>query len=169
MTTEQDIRWMSLALQEAELAMANGEIPVASILVSNGAELSRSQTMVARKGTLAAHGELFALLEANGKLWTAAHPLVIYTNLEPCLMCVGAAMQVGVDEIVFGMRASPDGAARYVEPIKAGGQGAPNIRGGVLEAESVALMRRLPIENPTQGAVEYVKEMLRSYDSSGTP
>jgi tRNA(adenine34) deaminase len=144
--------------------MKNGEIPVACILVAGGQELSRSQTMVSRKGTLAAHGELFSLLEANGKLWTAAHPLVIYTTLEPCLMCVGAAMQVGVDEIVFGMEAAPDGGARYQEAISRGGQKPPTIRGGVLEAECLSLMRRLPVENPTQPAVEYVKAMIAHYD-----
>src|SRR5687768_15136887 len=92
--------WMNLALEEAEKAMQNGEIPVAAILVSDNQELERSQTLVARKGTLAAHAELFTLLNANGRIYSAKHPLVIYTTLEPCLMCLGAAMQVGVDQIV---------------------------------------------------------------------
>lgn len=161
-----DEHWMRIALAEAEQAMSNGEIPVAAILVANGQELSRSQTMVSRKGTLAAHGELFALLNANGALWTAQHPLVIYTNLEPCLMCVGAAMQVGVDEIVFGMRASPDGGARYADAIEKGGQKVPKIRGGVLEMETVGLMRRLPEVNPKQPALPYVLEMLESYKAT---
>jgi tRNA(adenine34) deaminase len=165
MSPIEDKKWMTLALGEAALALKNGEIPVASILVSAGKELSRSQTMVSRKGTLAAHGELFAILEANGKLWAAEHPLVIYTTLEPCLMCVGAAMQVGVDEIVFGMEAAPDGGARYQEAIAKGGQKPPVVRGGVLEAECVALMRRLPIELPKQPAVDYVRAMLAHYDA----
>jgi tRNA(adenine34) deaminase len=158
-----DEHWMRIALAEAQQAMDNGEIPVAAVLVANGKELSRSQTMVSRKGTLAAHGELFSLLNANGALWSAEHPLVIYTNLEPCLMCVGAAMQVGVDEIVFGMRASPDGGARYAKAIEDGGQKAPKMRGGVLEMETVALMRRLAHVNPKQPALPYVLEMLESY------
>lgn len=164
MSAVEDEKWMNLALDEARLAMKNGEIPIAAILVSGGKELSRSQTMVSRKGTLAAHGELFALLEANGKLWAAEHPLIIYTTLEPCLMCVGAAMQVGVDEIVFGMEAAPDGGARYQEAIAKGGQKVPVVRGGVLEAECLTLMRRLPIELPSQPAVGYVKAMLAYYD-----
>jgi tRNA(adenine34) deaminase len=160
---ETDEHWMKLAVEEAEKAMQNGEIPVAAILVADGKELSRSQTMVSRKGTMAAHGELFALLEANGKIWSAPHPLVIYTNLEPCLMCVGAAMQVGVDEIVFGMRAAPDGGERYTNAIAEGGQKPPKIRGGVLEMETVALMRQLPEVNPQQPALPYVMAMLEAY------
>lgn len=158
-----DEKWMRLAVEEARNAMQNGEIPVAAILVANGEELSRSQTMVSRKGSMAAHGELFAILAANGKVWSAAHPLVIYTNLEPCLMCVGAAMQVGVDEIVFGMYASPDGGARYADAIAEGGQKPPTIRGGVLEMETVALMRELAHVNPAQPALPYVQEMLVQY------
>lgn len=162
--SKDDLYWMREAIAEAERALDNGEIPVASILVAGNVEIGRSQTMVSRKGTMAAHGELFVILDAGPKLWSAAHPLVIYTNLEPCLMCLGAAMQVGIDEIVYGMKASPDGADRYKEDIDTRGQKAPIVRGGLLENETVLLMRRLLVDNPNHLAAPYVRLMLNSYD-----
>lgn len=164
METKSHEYWMRLVLEEAEKAMQEGEIPVATILVSNGREITRAQTQVSRRDVLAAHGELFAILDAAGKLWTAEHPLVIYTNLEPCLMCLGAAMQVGVDEIVYGMKAAPDGGTRFVAAIREGGQTPPKVTAGVLEDECVALMRRLPEVHPEHLAIDYVRAMLAVYD-----
>ena len=155
--------WMKEALREAERAMANGEIPVAAILVSSGIELTRAQTQVFRQKSIVAHGEYFALLQASTAVWTAKRPLIIYSTLEPCLMCLGASMQAGVDEIVFAMDAAPDGGARYADEIVKGGQKPPKIVAHCLESESVALMRRLLVENPQQPAIPYVKEMLLKY------
>lgn len=163
MSNSRDEQWMRVALQEAEKAMAAGELPIGSVLVANDQEIVRGQTQVSRRGSMAAHGELFALLDANGKLWSAQRPLIIYTSLEPCLMCLGACMQAGVDRVVFGMSAAPDGAARYVEAIHRGGQKVPEVVGGVLENEAVALMRRLPEVHPDHLAIDYVRAMLAAY------
>lgn len=152
--------WMHLALEEAERAMQEGEIPIAAILVSNGKELGRAQTQVSRRGTLAAHAELLTILEINGKLWTAEHPLIIYTTLEPCLMCLGAAMQVGIDEIVYGMTAAPDGGIRFTDTIREKEQIPPKIIGHILEEKSVALMKHFLIENPNHPSVRYVHALL---------
>lgn len=160
--TKNDEKWMKLALNEAELAMKNGEVPIASILVSNNKELSRSQTMVRRAKNPTAHGELFALLKVTDKILNAERPLIIYTTLEPCLMCLGATMQANIDEIVFGMKASPDGGVRYQEDIKKKGQKSPSIRGGVLEAECLALMKRIPSELSD----DYVKKIISYYDDN---
>ncbi len=80
-------------------------------------------------------------------------------------MCLGAAMQVGVDEIVYGMEAAPDGGTRFVDAIREGRQTPPKITAHVLKEESVALMRRLLIENPNQPAIGYVRDMLAAYDT----
>lgn len=156
--------WMRLALDEAEKAMSFGEIPVATILVSNGKEIGRGQTSVRRKDSIVAHGELFTLLEAKSKVWTAERPLVMYTTLEPCLMCLGASMQVGIDTIVYGMDAAPDGGTRFAADIRKAGQTVPKIVPHVLENESVSLMRRFLIQYPNSPAVSYVKAMLGIYE-----
>ena len=107
---------------------------------------------------------LLSSLDDGAKLWAAEHPLVIYTNLEPCLMCLGAAMQVGVDEIGYGMKAAPDGGAQFVDAIREGGQTPPKITAGVLEDECVALMSRLLEVHPEHLAIDYVRAMLAVYE-----
>ena len=158
-----DEEWMRKTIEEAERAMIAGELPIASILVSDGIEVSRAQTQVGRRGSMVAHGEVCALLAAGGKLFTADHPLILYTNLEPCLMCVGATMQCGIDKIVYGLQCLPDGGVRYVDDIRTGGQEAPEIEGGVLERESLALFHRFVKENPSHFAIDYVLAILDPY------
>lgn len=160
------VKWMRLALEEAKLAMEVGEIPVASVLVGGGMELGRGQTLVKRKESIAAHGELFVLLEAKGKIYSAKRPLEIYTTLEPCVMCLGAAMQTGVDRIIYGMDAAPDGGTRYVNEFRRLGQAAPEIISGVLVEEQVALMREFLKRYPNSPAAPYVRAMLEPYSKS---
>lgn len=158
-----DNYWMLLALKEAEKAMEFGEIPVATILVAGDKEISRSQTMVKRKESITAHGELIALMQAKNTIWSVSRPLTIYTTLEPCLMCLGACIQTGVDKIIFGMKAAPDGSARYVSDIANGGQTPPQVVGGLLEDESVELMKKFIELLPNSPSVPYVKSMLEQY------
>jgi tRNA(adenine34) deaminase len=161
MTQAQDKRWITEALHEAELAMTKGgELPIAAILVEGDQELSRSQTQTRRQSSMVAHGELFALLKAGNQVFSAKRPLIIYTTLEPCLMCIGAAMQCGVDEIVFSMPAIPDGGARYVDEIIRGGQKAPKVRGGILIDQALVLMRQFVRENPTHFGYGYAKALV---------
>ena len=109
---DKDEKWMRVALGEASKAMNAGEHPIACVIVAGDAELARGQTSVARQGTITAHGELIALRSSGWKIFSVARPVVIYTTLEPCLMCLGAAMQCAVDEIVFAMPAKPDGGTK---------------------------------------------------------
>jgi tRNA(adenine34) deaminase len=161
-TDARDIHWMRKALEEAKLAMKEGELPIAAILVSDDVELARAQTQTGRRKSMAAHGELFALLDAGAKVFTAKHPLTIYTTLEPCLMCIGAAMQCQVDRIVYAMPAGPDGGSRFASSITAAGQKPPKIQGGILIKEAVLLMKKFVKENPNHFGVGYAKALLES-------
>lgn len=155
--------WMRIALKEAEAAMKAGEIPVAAVLVSADDEVTRGQTQVRRRGSVAAHGELFAVLEAKAKVFTGKRPLTMYTTLEPCLMCLGAMMQAGVDCVVFGMDAAPDGGTRFAASISAGGQSVPTIIAHVLEQEQVKLMREYLKRHSDLPGAPYVRELLKAY------
>lgn len=160
--------WMRLALEEAKTAMEMGEIPVATVIVAGDEEFARGQTQVKRRESIVAHGELFALLEAKNRIYAAKRPLVLYTTLEPCLMCLGATMQTGIDEIVFAMDATPDGGTRYVEDIVAKGQFAPKITPHILEQEEVTLMLEFLKRYPDSPAIPYVKDLLNPYTTKST-
>lgn len=155
-----DEKWMKVALEEAKRAMNAGEHPIACIVVAGDSELTRGQTSVARQGTITAHGELLALRDSGWSICSAQRPVIIYTTLEPCLMCIGAAMQCGVDEIVYAMPAKPDGGAKHISAIARAGDKPPRIRFGVLEDEAVKLMRENLIRNPSHPGLEYCKALL---------
>lgn len=155
--------WMKQALDLARSAMASGELPIGAIVVADGRELSRSTTRTAAEESITAHGELFALLHARRQVFTAPRPLIVYTTLEPCVMCLGAAMQCEVDIMVFGMRADPDGGTRLAPDIAAQGLKAPELRGGVLEQEAVVLMREFLRLNPNHFGASYVEALLANY------
>lgn len=154
--------YMSMAVQEAEKARDAGELPIGSVLVAKNEILCLGQTSVVRQGTIVAHGEITTLHAAQYKIFTDSRPLVLYTTLEPCLMCIGAAMQCGVDLIVYGMRCLPDGAADAVKSLKLPGQKTPEILSGILESACVEAFRswNQPANHP---AYPYVQDILAYY------
>lgn len=158
---EKDEYWMKKALEEAKKAMDEGEHPIGSVLIAGNRELARGQTSVRRQESITAHGELLALRKAKWAVFSKERPVVIYTTLEPCLMCIGAAMQCEVDEIVFAMPAEPDGGTRSLPCISEKRGKVPSIRGGVLMEEAIALMEENLKRNPGHSGIEYAKALLR--------
>jgi tRNA(adenine34) deaminase len=144
MYMESDEDYMDLALAEAKKAEAAGEVPVGAIVVSAGIVIGCgfNQPISARDPT--AHAEIIALREAarqegNYRLTNA----VIYSTVEPCMMCAGAMMHARIRRLVFG---TPD--------IKAGSAGSiynvltdprlnhrVDVLSGVREEECAAILR----------------------------
>ncbi len=162
-----DEYWMSKAIECAREATDEGELPIAAILVAGNKEVARAQTQVKRKNSIVAHAELMALLQAGEKVFTEPRPLVMFTTIEPCLMCIGAAMQCQVDKIVYAMPSGPDGGTRFVGAISEGAQKPPEIIGGVLKDEATDLVRRFVRDNPKHFAIDYVEAILQSIDKAG--
>lgn len=158
-----DERWMRTALLEAADAARNGELPIAAVIVAGEVEIARAQTSPARKESMVAHAELLALMAAGWGVFSAHRPVTIYTTLEPCLMCLGAALQCEIDRIVFGMRASVDGASGLVDVFEKRGMRVPAILGGVLESDAVVMMRALLEDRPDHLGAKYVRELLVAY------
>ena len=125
--------WMTEAVKEARLAVAAGELPIGGVLVGGNKLLGVTQTRVRRMGSIVAHGELTMLMEAKSLIYTAERPLVLYSTLEPCLMCLGACMQCEIDMVVFGMKCAPDGGVVLAEAIQKSGQKTPIIVGPIFE------------------------------------
>ena len=152
--------WMQKAIEEAKLAMAEGELPIGAVLVSGNKELSRAQTQVVRKNSILAHAEWSAVFNARNNVFTTEQPLTLYTTLEPCLMCIGAAIQAEVKKIIFAMPAGVRGDANLVGGIRNIGQKVPEIQGGILKDEVVELFKQFIRENPDSFAATYANEYL---------
>ena len=99
-----DVKFMTLALREAEKAGKRNEVPVGAILALDGRVIARGHNRkefsVSQDPT--AHAEIIALRKAAKKLkrWRMAGAS-LYVTLEPCLMCMGAIIQSRISRIVF--------------------------------------------------------------------
>ncbi len=95
---------MDEALAEASRAAAAGEVPIGAVVVAGEDVIGRGFNQPISSGDPTAHAEILALRAAARALGnyrlTAAHLVV---TVEPCLMCVGAALQARVARVVYGV------------------------------------------------------------------
>lgn len=100
---------MELALDEARLAAAAGEVPVGAVVVRDGVVVGRGHNRRESWGDPLAHAEMIALAEAAARQegWRL-NGCSVYVTLEPCAMCAGAMVNARVDRLVFGA-ADPKG------------------------------------------------------------
>jgi tRNA(adenine34) deaminase len=95
---------MRLALAEADLAPAHGDVPVGAVVVSaDGLVLARDHNRREERADPTAHAELLAIREATRGLpgWRL-EGATLYVTLEPCAMCAGALVNARVARLVFG-------------------------------------------------------------------
>ena len=103
---------MRLALEEAALARAAGEVPVGAVIVQGEELLARAHNSPIALNDPSAHAELLAIRRAaaargNYRLTGTT----LYVTLEPCLMCAGAILQARIGRLVFGAADPKNGAA----------------------------------------------------------
>ncbi len=135
---------MSLALAEARLAGAEGEVPVGAIVVASGQIIGRGRNGRERLEDPTAHAEVAALRAAARALgrWRLSG-CALYVTLEPCFMCAGALVNSRVERLVFAARDPKAGAVGSLADVcrdtRLNHQ--LQVTGGVLEAECGALLR----------------------------
>lgn len=94
--------FLRAALEEARAGLAEGGIPIGSVLVHEGRVLGRGHNRRVQRGSAVLHGEMDAL-ENAGRLPAAVYRAsVLYTTLSPCAMCSGAILLYGIPEVVVG-------------------------------------------------------------------
>jgi tRNA(adenine34) deaminase len=140
--------YMRQVLALAAEALEQGEFPIAAIVVLDDEIIARATTSEQREKRFLGHAELVALEAADRQQlsFKARSRACLYTNLEPCLMCLGAAMSFFLGEIVYGLESPGDGAvelvrgwARKEEDMP--GYQVPRITGGVLREETIGLFK----------------------------
>src|SRR6476620_2733886 len=94
--------FMAAAIAEAELGVAEGGIPIGSVLVHHGKIIGRGHNRRVQKGSAILHGEMDAL-ENSGRLPASVYAQsVIYTTLSPCAMCSGAILLYKIPRVIVG-------------------------------------------------------------------
>jgi tRNA(adenine34) deaminase len=138
-----DIEFMRLALAEAQLAQAHGEVPVGAVIVQNDQIIARAGNSPIGLHDPSAHAEMVALRTAGSTLQNyRLDGTVLYVTLEPCLMCAAAIVHARVRRVVFGAfdpRAGAAGGMLDVFALK-GLNHRVDVFGGVLEQECRALL-----------------------------
>ena len=106
---------MRLALEEAKLALEQGEIPVGAVVVCGGEVVARAHNEREALSDPTAHAEVLALRRAAQKLGRRRlDGCRLYVTLEPCPMCAGAVVMAGVDSVYYGAADPAAGCAGSV-------------------------------------------------------
>lgn len=95
-------RFMQAAFDEAEAGLAEGGIPIGSVIVHNGSIIGRGHNRRVQKGSAILHGEMDALENAGRQPASVYRESVLYTTLSPCPMCSGAILLYGIPRVVIG-------------------------------------------------------------------
>src|SRR5262245_64768641 len=94
--------FMAAAIAEAEQGLAEGGIPIGSVLVHKGQIIGRGHNRRVQRGSAILHGEMDALENAGRLPATVYGQSVLYTTLSPCAMCSGAILLYGIPRVVIG-------------------------------------------------------------------
>lgn len=140
-----DQEYMRIALEEARLAMLQGEVPVGAVLIDDeGGVVIRAHNRRETETDATAHAEILAIREAGKRLsrWRLTG-CTLFVTIEPCPMCAGAIMASRISRLVYG---APDARAGAVESIfnipgHPSLAPAPEITAGVLEDECKLLLK----------------------------
>jgi tRNA(adenine34) deaminase len=129
--------FMKKAFEEAKYAFYKNEVPVGCVIVNNNDVISRSSNMVELLNDSTAHAELIAITSAQNSLNSKnLDNCILYTTLEPCLMCYGAIYWSKINTIVYAASDKKRGFSRYsVEMDRK-----INIINGFMEKESKELL-----------------------------
>jgi cytosine deaminase len=90
------------AIEEARKGLAEGGIPIGSVLVYRGRILGGGHNRRVQKGSVTLHGEMDALENAGRQPASVYRECVLYTTLSPCAMCSGAILLYGIPHVVVG-------------------------------------------------------------------
>jgi tRNA(adenine34) deaminase len=142
---ETDEHWMQLALNLADRAAAEGEVPVGAVLVLNDAVIGEGWNRPIGTHDATAHAEIQALRDAGQRLGNYRLPgTTLYVTLEPCVMCAGAIIHARVDRVIYGApdpKAGACGSLFELLPSNSRFNHRTDCRGGILTEDCAETLR----------------------------
>jgi tRNA(adenine34) deaminase len=142
--SEDIYRFMYAALQEAERAYDDDEVPVGAVVVHKNKIVGRGHNQIEKLNDATAHAEMIALTSASNhiKNWRLSE-CSIYVTLEPCIMCAGALLSSRIDNLYFGASDSKFGACGSVHNLAENSKTNHSIKvfSGILAKESEDLLK----------------------------
>lgn len=137
-TPSQDEKFMRMALNEAERALAKREVPIGAIVVAGDRVIGRGHNLVETLCDATAHAEMQAITAAMSTLGGKyLSDCTLYVTVEPCVMCGGALAWSQIGRVVYGANDPKRGYSTYSERIM---HPKTVVVSGVLGEECEALM-----------------------------
>jgi len=133
--------FMRTALEEARQGLAEGGIPIGSVLVLDGKIIGRGHNQRVQRGSVIHHAEMNCLENAGRQKASVYQRCTIYSTLSPCPMCSGAIVLYGIPHVIVGENVTFKGPENYVR--------SQGVRVEVWqEAECIQLMREFIVKHP---------------------
>jgi tRNA(adenine34) deaminase len=136
--------FMEKALQEAQAAFDKDEVPIGAVIVQDNRIIGRGHNLTRSLNDATAHAEMIAITSATEVVgdWRLEN-CVLFSTVEPCAMCAGAAVLSRIKAIVFGARDPKFGACGSIFeiPTEPRLNHRVEVISGVLEEESITLMQ----------------------------
>jgi tRNA(adenine34) deaminase len=174
-TINRDELFMTEAVLEAQRSLDVDEFPVGAVVALDGEVVARAHWTGSSQRRLLDHAEMLALMEAerSGKVSRRRErqDATLYTTLEPCALCMAAAMSFLLGRIVFALEAPVDGGTNLPtlweppngHPSNGMPYTIPAVVGGVGRQASIALVAEWVRRNPEQTwAASYVPKDARN-------
>lgn len=94
--------FIEAAIEEARIGLAEGGIPIGSVIAHQGRIIGRGHNRRVQRGSAILHAEMDALENAGRQPASVYREAVLYTTLSPCAMCSGAILLYGIPRVVIG-------------------------------------------------------------------
>jgi tRNA(adenine34) deaminase len=116
--TEQDEKYIQLAIDQAKIAKENGDVPIGAVIVHKNTIIAKAYNQREQLQDPTAHAEIIALTQAAAALenWHL-NGCTMYVTLEPCPMCAGALVLSRMDRLVYGCDDPKTGAVKSLYNI----------------------------------------------------
>lgn len=107
--------FMLAAIEQAKKSLAEGGIPIGSVLVIDGKIVGRGHNQRVQKGSCVLHAEMDCLENAGRLTAKDYQRAVLYSTLSPCDMCSGTVLLYGIPKVVVGENRTFQGPEGYVK------------------------------------------------------
>jgi len=142
--SEETYRFMFAALQEAEKALEENEVPVGAVVVKDNKIIGRGYNQIEKLKDATAHAEMIAITAASNHIGSwRLNVCSIYVTLEPCIMCTGAMLASRISELYFATYDPKFGACGSVYNLAENGKTNHKIKvySGIYAEESKNLLK----------------------------
>ena len=140
---DRDEAYMRMALREARITTTKGNVPIGAVLVIDGDIIDGRGNTSTTDDNPSHHAENLMIIKNTPYILDARRAdkkVELYSTLEPCLMCWGAAIHTGIHRVVYGCP-DPFGGATYIKPSEGWLRDrTPEVYGNVLREESYGML-----------------------------